>query len=63
MQTIKLFISIFLLTTIFTACSSKVQTQVVDSNKEDISKLLKTLINKEQEINKLNQKLEDCKEK
>lgn len=48
---------------LFTACSSKVQTQVVDSKKEDISQLLKKLIVKEQEINKLNQKLEDCKEK
>ena len=63
MKQIKLFISIFFLMALFTACSSKVQTQVVDSKKEDISQLLKKLIVKEQEINKLNQKLEDCKEK
>ena len=63
MQKIKILISILLLTTLFTACSSKTQTQVIDSNKEDISGLLKKLILKEKEINKLNQKLEDCKEK
>ena len=63
MQIIKLLLSIFLLSVLFTACSSKVQTQVIDSNKEDVSDLLKKLITKEKEINKLNQKLEDCPEK
>ena len=63
MQIIKLLLSIFLLSVLFTACSSKVQTQVVNSNKEDVSDPLKKLITKEKEINKLNQKLEDCPEK
>jgi len=34
---------------------------MIDSNKQDISKLLKTLIEKEKEINNLNRELEDCK--
>lgn len=46
---------------LFTACTSKVQTHVEQSNKEDVSSLLKKLIKKEQEINKLNQALEECK--
>lgn len=50
-----LFISLNL-----TACSSKTQTDVIDSNSKDISELLRTLIQKEKEINELNKKLEDC---
>lgn len=61
MKTLKLTISIIFISILFTACSSKVQTHVVESNKDDISKLLKTLIEKEKEINKLNQNLEECK--
>jgi PBP1b-binding outer membrane lipoprotein LpoB len=61
MKTLKLTISILFITILFTACSSKVETHVVESNKDDVSKLLKTLIQKEKEINKLNQNLEDCK--
>ncbi|MFY9089239.1 hypothetical protein [Arcobacter aquimarinus] len=45
----------------FTACSSKSQTEVINSASKDISELLKTLIQKEKEINDLNQKLESCK--
>ena len=52
-----LFISILLL---FTACTSKSQTEVINSGSKDISDLLKTLIQKEKEINELNKRLEDC---
>lgn len=45
----------------FTACSSKTQSDIIDSNSKDISSLLQTLIEKEKEINELNQKLENCK--
>jgi cell division protein FtsB len=62
MKILNITLSILFITFLFTACTSKTQTHVVDSNKDDISKLLKSLIEKEQEINKLNQKLEDCKE-
>jgi hypothetical protein len=34
---------------------------MIDSNKQDISQLLKTLIQKEKEINNLNRELENCK--
>ena len=43
-----------------TSCSSKTQTDVVDSGSKDVSDLLRILIKKEKEINELNQKLEDC---
>ncbi|MDY3205206.1 MAG: hypothetical protein RBR70_09065 [Arcobacter sp.] len=46
----------------FTACATKVQNEVSDSSTNDVSELLRTLIQKEKEINELNQKLEDCKE-
>ena len=60
-KTLLLIISIF---TIFllNGCASKAQTDVIDSNSKDISELLKTLIQKEKEINELNKKLENCKE-
>lgn len=61
MKQIKIiFIAIFIIVN-FTACSSKVQTDVIDSNKKDISELLSNLIKKEKQINKLMQELEDCK--
>ncbi len=63
MKILKLTLSILFITILFTACTSKTQTHVVESNKDDVSSLLKTLIEKEQEINKLNQNLEDCKNK
>lgn len=62
MKILKLTLSVLFTSILLTACSSKVQTRVVESNKEDVSELLKKLIQKEQEINKLNQTLEDCKE-
>lgn len=58
---ITLFISALLLSLSFTACTSKAQTDVTNSNSQDVSDLLRTLIQKEKEINNLNQKLEDCK--
>lgn len=61
MKILKLTLSILFISILFTACTSKVQTHVVESNKNDVSELLKTLIEKEKEINRLNQALEDCK--
>lgn len=63
MKILKLTLSLLLISTLFVACSSKTQSQVVESSKKDVSNLLDSLIEKEQEINKLNQKLEDCKNK
>ena len=63
MKILKLTLSILLISTLFTACASKTQTHLEDSSKDDISDLLKSIIEKEQEINKLNQILEDCKNK
>lgn len=58
--------TIILISTIlflFTACTSKAQKDVTKSNTKEISKLLSTLIQKEKEIIKLTQELEDCKAK
>ena len=56
-----LIISLF---TIFllSRCTSKAQTDIIDSNSKDINDLMKTLIQKEKDINELNKKLENCKE-
>jgi cell division protein FtsB len=56
-----LLVSALLLSFTFTACVSKAQTEVTNSNSQDVSDLLRTLIQKEKEINDLNQKLEDCR--
>ena len=58
----KKFILIIALPLIFllNGCTSKSQTDVINSGSNDISDLLKTLIQKEKEINTLNKKLEDC---
>ena len=58
----KKFILIIALSLIFllNGCTSKSQTDVINSGSNDISDLLKTLIQKEKEINTLNKKLEDC---
>lgn len=61
MKILKLSLTILFISTLFTACTSKVATHVEESNKEDVSGLLKKLIEKEQEVNQLNQTLEDCK--
>ena len=56
-----LFLLIFSL--FFVACSTKVEKSVEKSNQNDISELLKKLIQKEKEINILKLELKDCKEK
>jgi len=56
-----LFLCTLFLTFSLSACTSKTQTDVVDSGSKDVSNLLRTLIQKEKEINELNQKLENCK--
>jgi hypothetical protein len=61
MSKITLFLSTLFLTFSLSACTSKTQTDVVDSGSKDVSNLLRTLIQKEKEINELNQKLENCK--
>ena len=61
MSKITLFLSTLFLIFSLTSCSSKTQTDVVDSGSKDVSDLLRILIQKEKEINDLNQKLEDCK--
>ena len=63
MSKITLFLSTLFLIFSLTSCSSKTQTDVVDSGSKDVSDLLRTLIQKEKEINDLNQKLEECKAK
>ena len=57
---ITLFLSSLLLILGLTACSSKTETDVINSGSKDVSDLLRTLIQKEKEINELNQKLENC---
>ncbi|KLD99107.1 hypothetical protein [Aliarcobacter butzleri] len=47
----------------FSACSSKTQDEITNSQSNDISQLLKTIIEKEKEINELNKKLETCESK
>lgn len=60
MKKIALPLIIIFISTVFTACTSKAQTDMIDSNKQDISGLLKTLIEKEKEINNLKLQLEKC---
>jgi hypothetical protein len=62
MKLTKLLLIPILTSILFSACTSKAQTDVINSGSEDISELLKTLIQKEKEINELNKKIEDCKE-
>lgn len=57
-----ILISIFLALS-FSACSSKAENTVLKSTKNDVSDLLSKLIEKEREINRLTQELEDCKNK
>lgn len=61
MKKILFYITALFLIFGFTACSSKTQNDIINSGSKDISDLLQTLIQKEKEINELNQKLEDCK--
>lgn len=62
MKLLKLLLITLLSSILFSACTSKTQTDVINSGSDDISGLLKTLIQKEKEINTLNKKLEDCGE-
>jgi hypothetical protein len=59
---ITLFLSSLLLILGLTACSSKTETDVINSGSKDVSDLLRTLIQKEKEINELNKQLETCKQ-
>lgn len=60
---IKNFLILIFLILLFQGCSTKSQNDIIDSNKNDISDLLRTLIEKEKEINNLKLSLEKCKEK
>jgi hypothetical protein len=62
MSKITLFLSSLLLILGLTACSSKTETDVINSGSKDVSDLLRTLIQKEKEINELNKQLEACKQ-
>ena len=62
MSKIILFLSSLLLIFGLTACSSKTETDVINSGSKDVSDLLRTLIQKEKEINELNKQLEACKQ-
>ena len=59
---ITLFLSSLLLILGLTACSSKTETDVINSGSKDVSDLLRTLIQKEKELNELNKQLEACKQ-
>jgi len=59
---ITLFLSSLFLILNLTACSSKTETDVINSGSKDVSDLLRTLIQKEKEINELNKQLETCKQ-
>ena len=54
-----LFSTLFLIFSL-SSCVSKTQMEVKDSGSKDVSDLLRILIQKEKEINELNQKLENC---
>ena len=61
MKTIKLLILTLSITLFFSACSTKTESDVLDSSKQDVSELLNKLIEKEKEINRLTLELEKCK--
>ena len=61
MKKILILLIALLATFTLTACTSKTQTDVINSGSKDVSDLLRTLIQKEKEINDLNKKLEECK--
>ena len=62
MKTYKIILITISTAFLFTACATKVQDEVLSSNKQEISKLLTQVINKEKEILNLKEKIEDCKE-
>lgn len=61
MNKLKLIFTTTLIVLVFSACSSKSETAVLDSSKQDVSDLLNKLIEKEKEINRLTQELEEYK--
>ena len=61
MKTIKFLLLILATTLFFSACSTKTESDVLDSSKQDVSELLNKLIAKEKEINRLTLELEKCK--
>ncbi|QKJ21449.1 hypothetical protein [Poseidonibacter lekithochrous] len=61
MKTIKILILTLGITLFFSACSTKTESDVLDSSKQDVSELLNKLIEKEKEINRLTLELEKCK--
>ncbi len=58
----RFILSIFCLifTLNFSACSSKTQEDITTTRGTDITELLRTIIEKEKEINELTKKLEAC---
>ena len=62
MSKITLFLSSFILIFGLTSCSTKAENDVINSGSKDVSDLLRTLIQKEKEINELNKQLEACKQ-
>ena len=62
MSKIILFLSSFILILGLTSCTTKTENDVINSGSKDVSDLLRTLIQKEKEINELNKKLEECRE-
>ena len=50
-------------TILFTACSTKVEQSVDKSNSQDVTELIRILIQKEKDINALKLELEEFKEK
>ena len=59
----KYYLFLLIFTIFFTACSTKVEQSVDKSNSQDVTELLRLLIQKEKEINNLKIELEECKEK
>ena len=57
------YLFLIFFTIFFTACSTKVEQSVDKSNSQDVTELIRILIQKEKEINTLKLELEECKEK
>lgn len=59
----KKYLYLIIFTILFSACSTKVEQSVDKSNSQDVAELLRLLIQKEKEINKLKLELEEYKER
>jgi hypothetical protein len=57
------YLFLIFFTILFTACSTKVGQSVDKSNSQDVTELIRILIQKEKDINALKLELEECKEK